>query len=269
MRPGARPSAPSDGGALRALTRPAALLMHVPVLAVALVLASLGQWQLERLAQVRASNATLATRLAEPPVDLVALARRGPVDAAILEYRRVEVVGTFRPDEEVLQRNRQHRGRTGFDVLTPFDLGDGVTLLVRRGWIPPADGDPPIAGTAPPADVVRLTGVLERTVDQPTFGARDPTDGVLRRVFHPDTVRLDQQMSGRLLPVVLRLESPAPTTPAGLPLLPEPPLLDEGSHRSYAVQWHAFAVLALTAYAGWWWRRLGAPRGRLRRLTPP
>jgi cytochrome oxidase assembly protein ShyY1 len=30
-------------------------------------------------------------------------------------------------------------------------------------------------------------------------------------------------------------------------------VLDEGSHLSYAVQWHLFALLAVVAY-GFWWR---------------
>lgn len=245
------------GTTARALLRPRALASHVVVLSVAAVLVALGQWQVDRLGEVRASNALLAERLTAPPADLLDLLAAG-TDTAALEFRRVEVTGSFRPDEEVLQRNRTSGGMAGLDVLTPLDLGDGRTLLVRRGWVPPDLDEPPVAAAAPPPGPVRVAGVLEATVPQPSFGARDPDEGVLARVFHPDTARLDRQMSGTLLPVVLRLTAPVPVAPDGLPRAPEAPVLDEGSHLSYAVQWHLFAVLALGAYAAWWRRRLRA-----------
>jgi surfeit locus 1 family protein len=250
------------GGAVRALLRPRALASHALVGGVVAVLVALGQWQLARLAEVRDVNARLEARLALPVEDLQdLLGSEGRVDPADVELRRVRATGTFRPDEEVLQRNRVEAGLSGFDVLTPFDLGDGRTLLVRRGWVPRDRSEPPVADAAPPAGTVTVTGVLEPTVPQPTFGARDPAEGRLRRVFHPDTERLDRQVTGALLPLVLRLEEPVPSGPLGLPRPPAPAQLDEGSHRSYAVQWHTFAVLAVGAYSAWWWRRLrGGPR---------
>jgi len=174
-------------------------------------------------------------------------------DVQALEFRRVRATGVFRPEEEVLQRNRLQRGLQGLDVLTPLDLGGGTTLLVRRGWVPRELDTPPVDEAPPPPGTVSVTGILELSVDQPTFGARDPADGVLERVFHPDTERLDRQMSGTLLPVVLRMDALPGADATTLPAAPEPPGLDEGSHLSYAAQWHLFAVLAVVAY-GFWWR---------------
>jgi surfeit locus 1 family protein len=248
---------------VRRLLRPRALVSHALVAAVVTVLVALGQWQVDRLGEVRSSNELLAERLALPTVDLRELLPAGggtpsTDEVAALEFRRIAVTGTFLVGEEVLQRNRVSAGMTGFDVLTPLDLGDGRTLLVRRGWVPPDRSEPPVLDAAPPSGRVTVAGVLERSVPQPSFGARDPDEGVLARVFHPDTRRLDAQMTGDLLPLVLRLESPVPPAPGGLPRPPEPAALDEGSHLSYAVQWHTFAVLALAAYGAWWWRRLRA-----------
>ena len=226
--------------------------MHALVLAVAALLVSLGQWQVGRLQEVRASNTLLEERMRSVPVELSQLARSGPLDVDALEFRRVAATGTFLADEEVLQRNRLDRGRSGFDVLTPFDLGDGSSVLVRRGWVPSVLDTPPVAEAPPPAGRVTITGVLERSVPQPSFGARDADEGVLLRVFHPDTSRLDRQMSGDLLPMVLRLDGPPDADALTLPVAPGLPTLDQGSHLSYAVQWHLFAVLALVAYGAWW-----------------
>jgi surfeit locus 1 family protein len=246
--------------AARTLLRPWALLSHGIVLGVVAVLLLLGQWQLERLDQVRTSNALLAERAASAPVDVIDLVTGTAIDEQAVEFRRVSVTGTFRPDEEVLQRNRVQRGLQGLDVLTPLDLGDGLTLLVRRGWVPTTMDTPPLTDAPPPTGLVTVTGILERSVTQPTFGARDPDDGVLQRVFHPDTARLDRQMSGTLLPVVLRMDALPGADATTLPTAPEAPGLDEGSHLSYAAQWHLFALLALGAYVLWW-------RTRLRRVS--
>lgn len=253
---------PASQSTLRALIRPSALVGHALVLAVAAVLVSFGQWQLERLDQVRTANARLEARAAAAPVDLVELLAEVGPDAAELEFRRVSVMGLFRPEEEVLQRNRIQRGLQGLDVLTPLDLGDGRTLLVRRGWVPTTMDTPPLRDASPPPGQVNVTGILERTVDQPAFGARDAEDGILLRVFHPDTARLDRQMTGVLLPVVLRMDPLPDATRTSLPAPPEPPGLDEGSHLSYAVQWHVFALLAVGAYIFWW-------RTRIRRAQLP
>jgi surfeit locus 1 family protein len=240
----------------RTLLRPPALLSHAIVLTVVGTLVTLGQWQLERLDQVRTVNARLTERSSEPPIELTALLRDGTLDATEVEFRRVTVTGVFRPEEEVLQRNRIQRGLQGLDVLTPLDLGEDITLLVRRGWVPTTMDTPPVTEAAPPAGTVTISGILERSVAQPTFGARDPETGVLLRIFHPDTDRLDRQMSGALLPVVLRMDAPPGADAVTLPAAPEAPGLDEGSHLSYAAQWHLFALLALVAYALWWRARL-------------
>lgn len=248
-----------DGGPARVLLRPRAIAGHLLVVAVVALLVSLGQWQVQRLDEVRTANARLSERAASAPVALDALLAEVGDDPAALEFRRVVVDGTFRAEEEVLQRNRVGRGLQGLDVLTPLDLGDGRALLVRRGWVPTTMDVPPVAGAEPPDGVVRITGVLERSVDQPTFGARDPEEGRLERVFHPDTARLDRQMTGTLLPVVLRMD-PLPGTDATTPPAPQgTPALDEGSHLSYAVQWHLFALLALGAYGFWLRSRLRRP----------
>jgi cytochrome oxidase assembly protein ShyY1 len=247
---------------LRSLTRPEAILWHLLVLGVVGVLVSFGQWQLERLDQVRTANARLEERASREPVDLRVLLEEVGPDPLALEFRRVSVVGVFRPEEEVLQRNRIQRGLQGLDVLTPLDLGDGTTLLVRRGWVPTTMDRPPVEEASPPSGAVTVTGILERSVEQPSFGARDADEGVLQRVFHPDTSRLDRQMSGALLPVVLRMDALPGTGTTALPAPPDPPGLDEGSHLSYAAQWHLFAVLAMVAYAFWW-------RARLRRTERP
>lgn len=259
---------------LRSLLSPLALLSHVLVLSVAVTCVLLGQWQFDRLDQVRASNALLADRLAAPEVPLAELADAqtpGSVDTEALTFRQVSAVGTYRVDEEVLQRNQQLRGQTGFHVLTPLELADGGVILVLRGWVPPQLDTPRAPETAPPTGEVTISGVLVPSVDQPPRGARDADDGVLERVFHADTSRLDRQIDGALFPMVLRIDTePSEVAFDVLPVPVGSPVLDEGNHLSYAVQWHIFAALAVITYGAWLWsRRPRPPRGGTPTDAPP
>ncbi|MFA9429519.1 SURF1 family protein [Egicoccus sp. AB-alg2] len=242
---------------LKDLLRPTALLSHVLVLLVAVTCVALGQWQLDRLAQVRANNALLEERLQAPPVELATLVDERPVDEAGLEYRRVTARGIFRPEQEVLQRGAQHNNQQGFSVLTPLELEGGGVVLVRRGFVPSALDTPPVAEAAPPSGTVQIAGILERPVPQPDFGPQDPPGGDLARVFHTDTARLDRQVDGELYPMVVRVQTDEVVAYDALPVPPEPPVLDERNHFSYAMQWHAFALLAVVTYGAWLWKRRG------------
>ena len=239
---------------LRTLLAPRMLLSHLLVLVVAAGCVVAGSWQWERLQEAREHNALAEERMAAEPVALEELAA-GTVDADELEHRRVHATGTFRPHEEVVQRNQSHHGNQGLFVLTPFELDDGTPVLVNRGWVPTDLDEPPLEEAPPPEGEVEITGLLQPSVGQPGFGATDPEEGRLERIFHADTERLDQQVEGPLFPMVLRMQDPAP--PDGdLPLVLGDPQLDEANHLSYALQWFSFAALALLTYGVWLVRRL-------------
>ncbi len=67
------------------------IIAAVIALAVAVLFARFGVWQLHRLAERRSLNAELASRLADPPSSLAQL----PADTALAKYRRVTLTGTF------------------------------------------------------------------------------------------------------------------------------------------------------------------------------
>lgn len=244
---------------MRQLLRPKALLSHVLVAAVAVTCVALGLWQLDRLDQIRMENARAADRMTAAPVPLASLldaSGQQPADLEAVEFRRVEVRGTYMGDEEVLRRGQQYQGQSGYHVLTPLALEDGATLLVLRGFAPSQlVAEPGEELIAAPQGTVTLTGTLEAPVPQPDRGPRDPADGTLTHVFHPDTARLDPQMSGDLLDVVFRLDPDPAAAFDDLPVAVARDL-DERNHLSYAVQWFSFAVLALVTYLAWGITRL-------------
>jgi cytochrome oxidase assembly protein ShyY1 len=63
-----------------------------------------------------------------------------------------------------------------------------------------------------------------------------------------DVARLQQQVPYALYPAYVQLTSSQPAQPGPEPeVLPEP-VLDEGPHLSYAVQWFIFSLIAIVGY---------------------
>src|SRR3954451_23047946 len=74
------------------------LWMTLLVIIGALILGRLGIWQLDRLAQRRAFNSSLNTRMSQPVLTFTG----APIDPDALEYRRVAVRGVYDPAQEIV-----------------------------------------------------------------------------------------------------------------------------------------------------------------------
>jgi len=239
---------------MRRLLQPRWLVAHAVILAILVTFPQLGMWQLRRYEQEQALQQRVAERLEQAPIPMDGAVERTPDDR---EYTPVAVTGVYRQDETVHQRNRAYQGRNGFDVLTPLALGDGRAVLVRRGWVPPTTPTGNEPRTVSTTDVaVTVTGWLEESGEQPGFGPTDPVGGDLTVVFHADVQRLDPQVSGDLLPVVLHLTGQDPAQDGDLPVPQPAPDIDAGSNLSYAVQWFTFTAIAAIGYGIVIWRRL-------------
>lgn len=231
----------------RFLLKPRWLASHVFVLVVVVVFVNLGFWQLDRLDQRQAENATITARFDEPPV----AATDVPLDQTDedLEFRMVEATGTYDRDAEVLVRNRSLEGSPGYWVLTPLILDDGTGLVVNRGWIPLAfDPAEPRPDVDPPTGTVTVEGFLHTTVEPEGLAAADPDEGVLETLARPDLARLDQQTDVDLAMLYLQLESQTPAQDTAFPVVLDRPDLGEGPHLSYAVQWFVFSAIAVIGY---------------------
>jgi len=157
------------------------------------------------------------------------------------EWTPVTLRGRYLADEELLVRNRPHGGTSAFEVLVPFRLDDGRTLLVNRGWVPPGEDQPdPDFVPAPPSGDTTVVVRLRPGEPLPTSG-RTAGEGQVPTIHLPliaertGEASLETGAYGRLVS-----ESPAPeSAPESIPS----PSEDPGPHLSYAVQWILFAVM--------------------------
>ncbi|HET7275535.1 MAG TPA: SURF1 family protein [Longimicrobiaceae bacterium] len=223
----------------------------VLVLVIAAVCVRLGFWQLDRLEQRRADNATLTRTLSRPVQSLDSVAaRKLAADPESFLNRRVTISGSYIPGAEILLRGRARNGRPGVHLVAPFHIqSTDAAILVNRGWLPAPDAasaDPrPYAATGQ-LEISGIVKPIEAHDEEPVPAELDVNGTKVSTFQRLDTRLLQSRSPHRLLPVVFQqLTDPEPTAP---PYPVEIPELDEGPHLGYAFQWFSFAVIAVVGF---------------------
>ena len=221
--------------------RPFWVFSHIFAASVIGLFLFLGLWQLDRLDIRREQNALVETRLTQA-IELVESPDGGP-DGADLDYRSVTATVRFIDEDFVRIGNRSQGGAAGEHVVAIVELADGSPLAVNRGFVP---ANVEVELEPVPSGPVELSGWLRASVAKGSIGATDAgTSTVLPRL---DTERVAFRLGEPLPTVWLQV---APDGETGLATFPDPvplPPIDEGPHRSYAVQWFIFATLGILFY---------------------
>jgi len=231
--------------------RPRWILSHVLILLLVVTMVNLGFWQLRRLHEKQSYNAGVERNEAVPAADIGAVLK--PDDptsrGSDLAFRRVSATGTYDTSNEVIVRARSSNSRPGVWVASPLRLANGDGVIVIRGFLPSQGTlDAVPAGAEPPSGPVKIEGLVQETQTKGLFGPTDPGGVRLTDIARVDVERLQQQVPYRLYPVWVQLTSSSPAQAGGEPEILPPPVLDEGPHFSYAVQWFIFSTIAVIGY---------------------
>jgi surfeit locus 1 family protein len=206
--------------------RPVGLAVLAGVVAVLCL--GLGRWQLGRRVERRAANAAVAARRALPP--LVVTGAGLTADSAW--QRRVALRGVYDHERERVFAGRSVDGVPGASLLTPLRLADGAAVFVDRGWVPSPDARGVDRALTREADSAAFVGLALRAP---------------RARGDVDPAALADSVPYALVPfLVQRLPDDGAYAPTRVPVRrwPAPPL-DDGPHLMYAVQWFAFAAIAI------------------------
>jgi cytochrome oxidase assembly protein ShyY1 len=209
----------------------------------------LAPWQFRRAAERADRNTGIESSVTTPPQPLrsVLAAHTAPTHAT--EWRQVQVTGHYLPDAEMIVRLRTVQGEPAYEVLVPFRLVDGSSILVDRGYLRPAEGVRIPAYPPVPGGEVTVTGRLRADEQDPQDGEVVQQDGH-RQVYAVSTRTVSAATGVRLEPGYLQLVDGAPGVLSALPL----PQLDPGPSFAYALQWIAFGVMAPLGLAYFAWR---------------
>ncbi|WP_310767691.1 SURF1 family cytochrome oxidase biogenesis protein [Mycobacterium sp. Z3061] len=225
---------------LRFLLRPGwVALILVCVAFTYLCFTVLAPWQLGKNTRTSRENQQIADSLNTPPVALKTLLPQQDSSAPGAQWRQVTATGHYLPEVRVLARLRVVDGEQAFEVLMPFAVDDGPTVLVDRGFVRPEQGShvPPIP--APPTQPVTITARLRDS--EPVVQGKDPfTRDGYQQVYSVSTGQVAALIGVPLAGSYLQLVE---NQPGGLGVIGVPHL-DAGPYLSYGIQWVLFGVLA-------------------------
>ncbi len=221
------------------------LWMTAAVVLLVTLFVGLGRWQWQRATDKQA----LWDAFARGSDAAVALGPRSLDE--LPRFSRVRVTGRYAPERQFLLDNRTLDGRAGYEVLTPFVLADGRTLLVNRGWVPfegVRERLPAVAFAAPGER--ELLGRVDELPAAGLASGRAPpaaTGEWPRLTSFPTMAELAATLGRALEPRVVLLDG---AEPHGYARQWRPPGMEPIKHTSYAVQWWSFAVVLLGLYVG-------------------
>jgi surfeit locus 1 family protein len=223
--------------------RARSLVFFAATVVLAAVFIRLGLWQVSRLQERRGLNRVAEAARAQPPISLDDPASASAARDDQMNNRRVAVTGRYDHAAEVVIRGQSEGGVPGVRILTPLrPLRGDTAILVQRGYVTSGDARTVDLAGLREEGVQRVSGMGFVLPDTGVRGEPLEQDGQLtwRRVDLPALrSRLPYPLHGWLL-----LQTPDTTLPR-LPRRDDPPLLDDGPHLSYAVQWLSFAITAL------------------------
>jgi cytochrome oxidase assembly protein ShyY1 len=222
------------------LLRPAWLALFVVVLAFAyLCFTVLAPWQLGKNTKTSRENAQISQSLTADPVPLTSLLPQQDSSAPDAQWRRVTATGRYLPDAQVLARLRSVDGEPAFEVLVPFAVEGGPTVLVDRGYVRPVQGSRVPTIPPPPAEPVTITARLRDS--EALAQGKEPfrQDGA-QQVYSINTTQIAAVTGVPLAGSYLQLVE---DQPGGLGVIGLPHL-DAGPFLSYGIQWIAFGIIA-------------------------
>jgi cytochrome oxidase assembly protein ShyY1 len=215
----------------------------------------LSPWQFRRNAEREATNNGITSAKTTPAV---------PWQPGMPEWRLATLTGTFLPNDEIIARLRTVQGEPAYEVMIPFRLTDGTTLMVDRGFLRPVQSQVPDYAP-PPTGVVTTTGRVR--VDETDPSGRgvfaDPSTQGKRQAWAVDSRIVARATGLPIAPGYVQLEDGNPGVLGPLPL----PELDSGPFLSYALQWIAFGAMAVLGWMYFTWREL-LPGGALTTERP-
>ncbi len=222
------------------LLRPGWIALALVVVGFAyLCFTVLAPWQLGKNTTTSRENRQINASLSADPVALTSVLPHQDSSAPDAQWRRVTATGHFLADKQLLARLRVVEGEPAFQVLVPFVVDAGPTVLVDRGYVRPegASRVPPIA--ASPTGTVTLEGRLRDSETAPT-DKQPLTEQGFRQVYAIDTAQVSRLVGVPLTGSYVQLEA---DQPGGLGIAPLPHL-DAGPFLSYGIQWIAFGIVA-------------------------
>ncbi len=215
----------------------------VPLIFILLVitgLLALGIWQVQRLQWKEAILDAITEEGRKPAVTQLP---EHAEEMRALQYRMAQLDGTFIHDAMQFRIGRRSGFSEGYYTLTPFQLHDGRTLLVNRGFAPGniATIDETVTR---PEEMVTISGMIRLPSPKKYFAPpNQPQD---RMWFYEDMSALEHATGTSLEPVLI--EAIGEYEQGISPIPSDGTIRLRNDHLGYAITWFSLAIVAAVMF---------------------
>lgn len=199
----------------------------------------LAPWQLGKNTKTERENQQIQSSLSAEPVPVTTYLPQQNSSAPEAQWRRVTATGRYLTEAQVLARLRVVGGEPAYEVLVPFAVDGGPTVLVDRGYVRPVKGTAVPDIPPAPSGTVSITARLRDSETAPPDKGPFTENGITQ-VYAIDTRAVSAATRVPLAGSYLQLVE---NQPGGLGVA-ELPHLDAGPFLSYGIQWIAFGIVA-------------------------
>ena len=219
------------------------------------VFVSLGYWQLGRAREKQA----LFDAFMQGSQDTVDATGLGFDELA--RYQHIRLRGAYDATRQILLDNMPSvTGRPGYRVLTPFERADGRGwVLVDRGWVPlgaTREELPDVTVSVREREVSGILDVLPIPGVRVGPAAAPGSAGWPRVLLFPTEADVESALGVDVEPRIVLLDAGAPE---GFERKWRPALgFGPERHLGYAIQWFAFALVAMVIFVAVNLRRVSA-----------
>ncbi|HZM07825.1 MAG TPA: SURF1 family protein [Methylocella sp.] len=221
----------------------------------AVILVSLGVWQLHRLALKEGLIAEIEARANAAPQPLPPVAEWPKLPPEDYEYRHAAVIGTFEHGEEALMF-RPSGGlagkQPGYHVLTPLRLKSGGIVIVNRGFVPldRKEQSSRLAGLIQGETTV--TGLMRQPETRNFF---TPADDPAAGTYFTRDPGLIAKHFGLADAAPFSIDADATQGPGDWPKGGATERNLSNNHFSYALTWFGLALALIGVFAVFAWQR--------------
>lgn len=214
--------------------------MALLALGATITMVLLGNWQTRRAEEKLARQMSVDARALRPPLTIPG----SPIVGADYANSRVTVRGEFLAENTMFVDNRVLRGRPGYHVVTPLRIKrSDMCVLVNRGWVEIGPTRAAFPEIRTPKKEVVIEGLAVVPPERVYELGRESGSGPLLQ--HLVLARVSERTGLKLQPIVLQQTS---DTSDGLARVWDRPDLGVNTHRAYAFQWYAMAVVIVVLY---------------------
>lgn len=207
----------------------------------------LGMWQMERLNWKNQLIDSANERLVADRIDLPATTTWGKMDVEAFDFQKVRLTGQFLECCEArvfisLPKKQGRYAGPGYWIVTPFQLTQGGTVFINRGFAPQELTLPKAKYAPAPTGQLTLEGYVRRPERVGSATLEPDLAKFVDWVINPE--RLTEILFPKLeniAPFYVNLSGPAMDD---LPQMPDDAALNfTNRHLEYALTWFALAAL--------------------------